>query len=246
MESNGYSALLYNTLLSVEEADFMFDNREEILSKLAPLLAKYDNQFGVCLVHRHSDLEDGEMMVTRGDTSEPEKAAECHPERWLVTGVPYEFSSEPTPSPPEGLLKEFQYIVKGLGILGLAYLPKNTQLEPGDLYSEHTEGRKNIMKISKAHTVGTITTCWAPNNYKEMLPHMVCEQKDGHHTVIAPGPPPLLGNCNAIIEKVVPFLDSQNGIDPQSGNEQPFYSSHGMRPNHQHVVFPTSQHITMA
>lgn len=38
-------------------------------------------QFGVCLVHRHCDLQEGEMMVATGNFSQPAKDVQCYPEK---------------------------------------------------------------------------------------------------------------------------------------------------------------------
>ena len=101
-------AALYNSLPSVDDADKKFINRDQIFSKIAPLLAAYDNKFGLCLVHRHCSLEDGEIMVATGNVTQPERNVECYPERWLATGEPYEFNRTPRPSPPRELFEEFQ------------------------------------------------------------------------------------------------------------------------------------------
>jgi hypothetical protein len=132
----------YNTLPSVEEANAKFSNRDEIFSKLGPLLAKYNSQYGVCLVHRHCDLQEGEVMVATGNISKPEKDVQCYPEKWLATGEPYEFSKEPTVPPPEELFKEFQKIVENVGVLGL-YFNRGEDI-PVRVPIERTEGRQNI------------------------------------------------------------------------------------------------------
>lgn len=139
------TAALYNALPSLEEADAKFVNREHIFAKLAPVLAKYDRKFGVCLIHRHCDLEEGEMMVATGNISQPERNVTCYPDRWLPTGEAFEFSRNQAPSPPQELFEEFRGIVQGLGVLGL-FNVQDEELS-GGTGVERTEGRRNITEI---------------------------------------------------------------------------------------------------
>lgn len=153
---------IYNSLPSVEKANARFDDREAMLQKLAPLLAKYDNQFGVCLVHAHCAIEDGEKMIARGNVSEPLRDTPCYPERWLATGEPYEFNSEPTKTPPPELFDAFRAAIGDLGVLGLFYIGK---LADGILL-EWTEGRKNITELRKPEELAggeDIQTAWLPS-----------------------------------------------------------------------------------
>ena len=95
---------------------------EATLSKLAPLFAKYKDEFGACLIHSHCKLLPGEKMIATGHVSEPviPSADLAHfPERWLPNGEPYEFTTKPTASPPAELVAEFQKIVGSIGVLGL-------------------------------------------------------------------------------------------------------------------------------
>ncbi|PVF95387.1 hypothetical protein CPB86DRAFT_827927 [Serendipita vermifera] len=138
-------ASLYNTLPTLKEARNQLEDKEGILSKLVPILAKYENQYGVCLVHRHCTLEEGEAMVAEGNVSQPETSGSYYPERWLSTGEPYEFNREPCKSPPENLLKEFQEAVGEIHVLGLFFV--NNSGKADEIAVERTEGRKNIVTI---------------------------------------------------------------------------------------------------
>jgi len=149
---------LYNSLPSLKEAEKQFVNRDQIFSKLAPLLAAYGNRFGACIVHRHCTLEEGEMMVATENISQPERNVACYPDRWLATGEPYEYHRKPAPSPPQGLFEEFQKIVDGMQCLGLFFVRDEGE---GGVSLERTEGRKNIVEIVEASTPRkSITTAW--------------------------------------------------------------------------------------
>ena len=102
---------LYNSLPSLQESQARFRNRQEIFEKLSPLLSRFSNKYGVCLVHRHCTLEEGEKMVATGGISSPQRDAKCHPLRWLATGEPFEFTTEVTEPPPRELLESFRQIV---------------------------------------------------------------------------------------------------------------------------------------
>ncbi|KAJ7828798.1 hypothetical protein B0H13DRAFT_2117257 [Mycena leptocephala] len=144
-------ASLYNSLPTIEEADKNFVDRTQLFSKLAPLLAAYEYKFGVCLVHAHCKLEEGEMMVASGYISEPQKDLQCYPERWLASGEPYEFTTESTATPPAELFTEFRQL------------------------SEWTEGRKNITRVVTENEPGDIETGWLPGTAD--LTTMVCVTK---------------------------------------------------------------------
>ncbi|OCH92254.1 hypothetical protein OBBRIDRAFT_833592 [Obba rivulosa] len=153
---------LYNALPPVEIADALFKDRDTMLSKLTPLLAKYDNQFGVCLVHAHCTIEDGEKMVAQGNVSEPMRDIPCYPERWLATGEPYEFNHELTKTPPAELFDAFRALIGDITVLGLFYAGG---LADGILL-ERTEGRKNITELIKSTDLGIgqdIETAWLPS-----------------------------------------------------------------------------------
>lgn len=167
---------LYNSLPSIGDADKKFVNRSQIFSKLSPLLAAHENKFGVCLVHRHCSLEEGEMMVATGNISQPERNVQCYPERWLATGEPYEFTRKPTRLPPQELLEEFQRIVHGVDVLGLFYIHDGDHL--GGITIERTEGRKNIVEIvprDYSSSSTGIATGWLPGpDGNTMLCECIC------------------------------------------------------------------------
>ena len=153
---------MYNALPDVEDADKRFVEREATLSKLGPLFSKYDYQFGACLVHSHSKLQPGEKMIATGYITEPviPSANLAHfPERWLSNGEPYEFTTQPTPSPPAELVAEFQKIVGDIGVLGL-YFAGSASESQGKILLEHTEGRKNIMEQVSEFPSNCIETTW--------------------------------------------------------------------------------------
>jgi hypothetical protein len=106
---------LYNTLPTLGHADAQFVEREPVFAQLAELLAQYNNLFGICLVHSHCKLDDTEIMLAKGNVSEPERLAniECfYPERWLANGTPYEFTTRQTEEPPRDLVNRFLGITR--------------------------------------------------------------------------------------------------------------------------------------
>ena len=137
----------------------MFVDRTQLFSKLAPLLAAYQYQFGVCLVHAHCKLEEGEKMVASGHVSEPQKDVPCYPERWLASGEPYEFTKEPTVAPPAALFTEFKAIVGNNDVLGLYAAGDDPHSEK---LQEWTEGRKNITRVVTEIDPEDIETGWLP------------------------------------------------------------------------------------
>ena len=115
-------AELYNTLPTLADAEERFTHREQIFVACRSLLAKYENNFGICLVHAHCNLSDGEIMLARGNVSQPEKIsklAEYYPERWLSSGTPYEFTTRLTTAPPVALVEAFNQLTVQLGVLDL-------------------------------------------------------------------------------------------------------------------------------
>ncbi|KAJ7791380.1 hypothetical protein B0H13DRAFT_1747171 [Mycena leptocephala] len=165
-------ASLYNSLPTIEEADKNFVDRTQLFSKLAPLLAAYEYKFGVCLVHAHCKLEEGEMMVASGHISEPQKDLQCYPERWLASGEPYEFTTESTATPPAELFTEFKAVVGSIDLLGLYAAGDNPR---SGILQEWTEGRKNITRVVTENEPGDIETGWLPGTAD--LTTMVCVTK---------------------------------------------------------------------
>lgn len=151
----------YNGLLDIDTAHKLFTNRDEIFGKLGPVLQQYgNNKFGVCIVHRHCQLEEGERMVATGNVSQPESDGPAYPERWLATGEAYEFSREETTSPSEELLENFRHIVGDINVLGLCYV-RDEKID--GVMLERTEDRSNITNIIPFDAVqNAITTAWYP------------------------------------------------------------------------------------
>ena len=107
-----YSPHLYNELPGIVPAyeEFQTKNGNGFVDNVVkPLITKYQLQsaFGVCLLHRHCDLEDGERMVeyngvsvpwASGSADEPAEGG-IYPAAWLINDgaklVPYEFALEP-------------------------------------------------------------------------------------------------------------------------------------------------------
>jgi len=83
-------AAIYNTLPSVQATSNTFTDREATFAKLAPLFAKYNNTYGICLVHAHTKLAASEWISKPVRVQAP---AAVYPERWLTTGQACEFSS---------------------------------------------------------------------------------------------------------------------------------------------------------
>ena len=149
---------LYNNLPSLQEAQARFHNRQEIFEKLSPLLTRFSNKYGVCLVHRHCILDEGEKMVATGNVTQPQRDIEVHPLRWLATGEPFEFTTDVTEPPPRELLESFQQIVGNQNILGLFYVHERDRT--GGVLAERTEGRKNIVQIIPQPNSNSIVTGW--------------------------------------------------------------------------------------
>ncbi|KAH7325177.1 hypothetical protein B0J17DRAFT_581992 [Rhizoctonia solani] len=137
-------AALYNSLPDLKFANDAFIDRDVMFGKLAPLLAAYQFQFGLCLVHAHCALNEGEAMVASGNISRPVRGGPRYPERWLSDGTAYEFNQEPTIVPPPELIRDFQAIVGKDTVLGLYY---SGDVQGGKIWLEHTEGRDNVVEL---------------------------------------------------------------------------------------------------
>jgi len=165
-------ASLYNTLPSVEEANETPFDRTRIFSELTVLLAAYEYKYGVCLVHAHCKLEEGEVMIASGHISQPARDVQCYPERWLPSGVPYEFTREPTVTPPPELFDQFRLIIDGIDVLGLYAV---TGDQSSGVHQEWTEGRKNITTIAAHPNPESIETGWLPG--KDQPITMACTRQ---------------------------------------------------------------------
>lgn len=153
---------MYNTLPTIRQADTRFVGRDTVFQKLAPLLSKFQYQFGVCLVHAHCKVEPGEKMIATGNVCQPEDAASFPPyyaERWLSNGEPYEFTTTPTSVPPTELVSQFQEIVADVGVLGLYF----TGASRKGSWLERTEGRRNILEpFNGIRSPNNVQTAWLP------------------------------------------------------------------------------------
>ncbi|KAK7045007.1 hypothetical protein R3P38DRAFT_185475 [Favolaschia claudopus] len=199
---------LYNSLPSIKDAHDAFASDAEIISQLWPVLRKYEGKFGVCLVHRHCSLLDGERMVADGVVTEPMITDQCHPLSWLKTGEPFEFSSEPTERPPDSLFADFRDIVGAISVLGIFYVPEEDRKHPR--YGvEHTRGRKNIIRYDdviptawrlsgdRFGPLGNCTDCTGPSHPIKIIP-----------TKIIPPPRSLIfpsGHTNAWRNEISPL-----------------------------------------
>jgi hypothetical protein len=150
----------YNSLPTLLEANDRFKDRERLFSNLARLLSKYENAFGVCLVHTHCELLKGEIMLETEDVSQPTMisgAGPYYPERWLPSGTPYEFTCRRTEPPPQELLDEFRAMTQDVAVLGLYYVGPEDRVR-----IEWTEGRKNIVRDIQGEDwrLNPVETAW--------------------------------------------------------------------------------------
>ncbi|CUA67874.1 hypothetical protein RSOLAG22IIIB_07566 [Rhizoctonia solani] len=180
-------AEVYNSLPTVGAANAAFTDREAVFAKLAPLFAAYQFQFGVCLVHAHCKLQEGEAMVADGNVTRPVFDGPRYPERWLADGTPYEFTREPTETPPPELIRDFQAIVGKDALLGLFHASRdqNGKTAPdGKVWIEHTEGRDNIVElIDRNEMAKHMETAWIPGTDSPvtMACHSVCAGTQEDH-----------------------------------------------------------------
>jgi hypothetical protein len=161
---------LYNTLPTLAEADEGFSDREAIFTALGELLREYDNAFGVCLVHAHCTLTEGEIMLCEENVSHPvevQSAPAHYPERWLSSGQPYEFTTRRTQEPPFELLAKFKALTGGSDFVGLYHADG----KPGTRV-EWTEGRNNITAEYCEPMEGgsTTETAWLLEHTDEFKP----------------------------------------------------------------------------
>ncbi|CAE6481629.1 unnamed protein product [Rhizoctonia solani] len=177
-------ATLYNSLPGLEDASNAFKDRDVMFAKLAPLLAAYQLQFGVCLVHAHCALEEGEAMVANGTISRPVRGGPQYPERWLADGTPYEFNQEPTKAPPVELIRDFHAIVGKDTTLGLFY---ENNPPDGKVWLEYTRGRENIVELVDKDTLPNhFETGWIPgtDGPLKMTCSMVCVGTEEDHVKV--------------------------------------------------------------
>lgn len=107
----------YNTLPTLGDADKAFDIRirAKVFAKLEATL-QGQKKWAVSLMHHHTDLDEGEIMYSVGNVTEPRKkqslAGDYHPERWLSNGTAYEFCNGRTEPPPTELFEGFTRTIK--------------------------------------------------------------------------------------------------------------------------------------
>ena len=179
----------YNQLRLLTAANSAFIKREAIFEKASALLAKYDHKWGIGLVHRHCKLADGEIMLADGNVTEPIYRAQtglAHPERWLSTGQPYEFTTRETEQPPAALFDEFRTIAgDAADLLGFYHLDRS---EADTWLVERTDGRKNIVEKATSQPVPSATMIEAgwflgPGTRRLMMCEQYCRQDlNGNHT----------------------------------------------------------------
>lgn len=141
-------ASTYNELGWLATANSDFTERDAILDQAAKLLAKYEHKWGICLVHRHCSLEEGEIMLATDNVTEPtvpDGTDVLYAERWLSSGQAYEYTTRVTEQPPVALFEALRAIAGGMSaVLGIYHVPPG---EDGLWQVEYTKGRKNIVEI---------------------------------------------------------------------------------------------------
>ncbi|KAI9807719.1 MAG: hypothetical protein M1826_004486 [Phylliscum demangeonii] len=161
---------MYNSLPTLGEAEVRFTDRAGMMTKLAPLLAAYGGMFGLCLIHAHCSLAEGEVMLADGHVSQPVKRSEilgpCYPDRWLPTGEPYEFTTRTTTEPPAELLLSFARLTGAIGVLGLYYVGPDDP-EP-------------VLEWNQDRCIPHTETAWNPtkDNPVAMACMMVCDSRE--------------------------------------------------------------------
>ena len=140
----------YNILPDVLEAEKQFSDKERAFAAAQAVLAKYPEGFGICLIHGHSALGQGEILLANGDVSEPSKISETldfYPERWLTSGEPYEFTTRPTKLPTPALLEAFKTAMRGSTSLGLCYPILEDGEESPKPRIEWTGGKRTLTRL---------------------------------------------------------------------------------------------------
>ncbi|TFK33429.1 hypothetical protein BDQ12DRAFT_715824 [Crucibulum laeve] len=145
----------YNAIRLLLSADAYVRQRlEDILSKLRDAkFNKWEKDFGVCLVHRHFELKENEVVLERGLVSQPApNSSTRYAERWVKLDdkyMAYEFTDMPTSSPPKELWDAFIQIVSDAGMsdaLGLFYLPSQIREGKFGLETSSEDDRTNTIE----------------------------------------------------------------------------------------------------
>jgi hypothetical protein len=135
----------YNSLPSLAKADKGFSDRGRVFDALKKLLSQHGGKYGVCLVHSHCTLNEGEIMLSTDGIAQPvlvSKDQVYYPSHWLASGEPYEYTSDPTEIPPLALFEAFRSLTHDTKFLGLYYVGP-LDAEPR---IEWTEGRMNLTR----------------------------------------------------------------------------------------------------
>lgn len=162
---------IYNALPTVEDAHERFrPNKDAVLASLVPLISKYNNKYGVNLVHQHVQLEPGEITLSKSDgVTEPVRNPTVyHPERWLASGVPYEFSVEKVgEAPPPEFFAEFRSIVGEDSPLGVFVVDPNAP----DVQTEVVDGRTSTFKAGPPQNKESswVETAWVPGSPNKLF-----------------------------------------------------------------------------
>ncbi|TFK33893.1 hypothetical protein BDQ12DRAFT_400627 [Crucibulum laeve] len=155
----------YNTIRLLCSANAHVQQKlEEILQNLGDTrFYEWENQFGMCLVHRHFKLKEDEVVLERDLVSQPEASASPrYPERWVKLDdkyMAYEFTNLPTSSPPKRLWDAFIEVVGNAGmsdVLGLFYLP--SQILEGKLAVETASEEKRMNTVEYRSTLPASTS----------------------------------------------------------------------------------------
>lgn len=167
----------YNQLLIIDEADSQFKqqlsaagiSREDLFLQLAPLFAKKEQTgkkpYGICLLHRHYLLNDGERMVSSGNSIQPstDKSPNIVADRWFASGQEFEHTCAEAPLYDiPSFLSEFKAIndVHGINILGVTYIPDLDNLgEEFTMFEEKgSKDREQITTIVRQSSLNPDTT----------------------------------------------------------------------------------------
>jgi hypothetical protein len=204
-----YTHELYNSLPSLRDARERFKSIEggpgQLLKSLAPLFKNHPG-FGVCLVHTHCELTNGEKMVSTGRITEPVTIddGKCFPERWLSNGVPFEFNSSPTVKGglPTELVESFYTHLKSFGendlsdLLGIYYVHDrdfDTERDEDIIWVDRTEGRTNIVEPKTRedafNIANAVPAAWLVSKHADADPEfmvsdeceIICVEADDEH-----------------------------------------------------------------
>jgi hypothetical protein len=199
---NNFDFAAYNKLYRIPDANKRFNEqlaaaaltRGQLFSKLAPLFMQpeYAGKYAACLLHRHSDLQEGERMVTNNLVTKPSVEVSPHivAERWSSTGeeIEHRFAKDPTslsPPPPFEFLAKFKSILDANGIdnLGVTFAPD--KLENGFVFFETpSDNRTQLLSVvPKASIQATqvYQTMWIPTIDPDgQTSTMECSHNCGH------------------------------------------------------------------